>query len=85
MKKNIKKITSLVIAFVIIFTSAVAFNIPKMVASAGGTHVHKACIGLTHEGCTHEGIEFEPYPGDTGMIIRGKNYYLTKDIVLGHL
>lgn len=83
MKKNIKKITSLVIAFVIIFTSAVAFNIPKMVASAGGTHVHKACIGLTHEGCTHEDIEFEPYPGDTGMIIRGKNYYLTKDIVLG--
>lgn len=83
MKKIIKKITSLVIALVIIITSAVAFNIPKMVASAEVTHIHKACIGLTHEGCTHEDIEFEPYPGDTGMILRGKNYYLTKDIVLG--
>lgn len=83
MNKIIKKITSLVIAFVMIITPALLFNTHEKISAAEGTHSHKACGGTAHEGCTHGDIEFEPYPGDRGVILRGKNYYLTKDIVLG--
>ncbi len=83
MNKLFKKITSLVIALVMIITPAVLFYVPNMTAAAEGVHSHKVCGGLAHEGCTHGDIEFEPYPSDGGAILRGKNYYLTKDIVLG--
>lgn len=82
MKKVFGRVSAVVIAFAVVLT-AVVFDVPrKIIAAAEGTHSHKACGGLTHNGCTHEDIEFEPFPDDTTEILRGKSYYLTKDIEL---
>lgn len=75
--KIIKRVAAIVIAL------AVVFDVPrKIIAAAEETHSHKACGELTHNDCTHEDIEFEPFPDDTTEILRDKSYYLTKDIVL---
>lgn len=56
-------------------------------AAAEEKHTHKVCGGLTHDGCTHEDIEFEPFAftfdeNTPQCIIRGKSVYLTGDIEL---
>lgn len=82
MKRFFKRLFAVGMALAVMVT-AVMFDVPrKIIAAAEGTHLHKACGGLTHNGCTHEHIEFEPFPDDTTEILRGKSYYLTKDIEL---
>lgn len=76
-----------VTALAVTLSVAVIFDIPeKISAAAEGTHSHKVCTGSNHTGCTHGNIEFEPFPdieNNGGIILRGKSYYLTKNIVLG--
>lgn len=83
MNRIIKKITSLVVALTVALTSALVLNIPEnLTAAAEGTHLHKACGGLAHEGCNHEDIVYEEFPTDIKevTIASDKNYYLTRDL-----
>ncbi len=63
----------------------IALDAPKSINAASetvsGGHSHSVCGNLEHEGCTHENIEFEPFP-ENAELIQEKSYYLTKDIVL---
>lgn len=80
----INRVISAVVAFAVTLSCILVFDMPQK-AAAEGTHSHKACAGTAHDGCTHGNIEFEPYPdieNNGGIILRGKSYYLTKDIVL---
>ena len=87
MNKLIKKVVSAVTALAVTLSVAVMFDVPeKISAAAEESHSHKVCVGTAHDGCAHENIEFEPFPdledNTRQPILRGKNYYLTKDIVL---
>lgn len=86
MNKLIKKVVSAVTALAVTLSVAVMFDVPeKISAAAEESHSHKVCVGTAHDGCTHENIEFEPFPDDATTILRGKNYYLTKNIELSGL
>lgn len=68
-----------------VMLTAVVFDVPeKMSAAAEESHSHKVCVGTAHDGCTHENIEFKPYPNDSdkAIVFRGDSFYLTEDIVL---
>lgn len=83
-KTIIKRAVSAITAIALTLSCILVFDVPQK-AAAEGTHSHKACAGTAHDGCTHGNIEFEPYPdieNNGGIILRGKSYYLTKDIVL---
>ncbi len=83
-----RRIAAITAAAAVTLTVYFAFDMPKrLTAAAEEKHTHKACGDLAHDGCTHGDIEFEPliYPIDEQnpqWIIRGKNLYLTSDIVL---
>ncbi|MDE6580693.1 MAG: hypothetical protein K2K41_09190, partial [Ruminiclostridium sp.] len=84
MKMFLKRIVGAVSALTAAVT-LIALNAPKSINAASetisGGHSHVMCGNLVHDNCTHENIEFEPFP-ENNEILRGKSYYLTKDIVL---